>query len=138
MKFSTASATKAVTLNGMAELCAKAAGVEPNVINYDPASVPDLEVKKAFPFRPIHFYSSSAKAQAVSRLPRSESKRKQLNITARAGFVGGAQGASRLLQVHRPRQKRNVVRDRRQDSRRDRKVNVVKTVKYYSQRAHDY
>lgn len=57
--------TKAVTLNGMAELCAKAAGVEPNVINYDPASVPDIEVKKAFPFRPIHFYSSSAKAQAV-------------------------------------------------------------------------
>ena len=57
--------TKAVTLNGMAELCAKAAGVEPNVINYDPKDVPDVEVKKAFPFRPIHFYSSSAKAQAV-------------------------------------------------------------------------
>lgn len=57
--------TKAVTLNGMAQLCAAAAGVEPNVINYDPKDVPEVEVKKAFPFRPIHFYSSSAKAQAV-------------------------------------------------------------------------
>lgn len=57
--------SKAVTLNGMAELCAAAAGLEANIINYDPKDVPDVEVKKAFPFRPIHFYSSSAKAQAV-------------------------------------------------------------------------
>ena len=57
--------TKAVTLNGMAELCAKAAGVEPNVINYDPKDVPDVEVKKEFPFRPIHFYSYPAKALEV-------------------------------------------------------------------------
>ena len=65
MKFSTASATKAVTLNGMAELCAKAAGVEPNVINYDPASVPDLEVKKGFPVPPDPLLQLGAKAQAV-------------------------------------------------------------------------
>jgi len=54
---------RAVTLNGMAQLCAAAAGAEPKIANYDPKNLPDgVEVKKAFPFRPIHFYSYPAKA----------------------------------------------------------------------------
>lgn len=48
---------KAVTLNGMVELCAQAAGVPANIVNYDPKAIDGVEVKKAFPFRPIHFYS---------------------------------------------------------------------------------
>ena len=45
-------------LNGMVQLCAAAAGVEPKIVNYDPKKLPEgVEVKKAFPFRPIHFYS---------------------------------------------------------------------------------
>ena len=54
---------KAVTLNGMVELCAAAAGVEPKIVNYDPKKLQEgVEVKKAFPFRPIHFYSYPANA----------------------------------------------------------------------------
>ena len=50
--------TRAVTLNGMVKICAAAAGVEPNIVNYDPDTLPEgVAVKKAFPFRPIHFYS---------------------------------------------------------------------------------
>ncbi len=57
---------RAVTLNGMAEICAKACGVEPKIVNYDVTNLPDgVEVKKAFPFRPIHFYSYPAKALEV-------------------------------------------------------------------------
>jgi nucleoside-diphosphate-sugar epimerase len=49
---------RAVTLNGMVKICAAAAGVEPNIVNYDPDTLPEgVAVKKAFPFRPIHFYS---------------------------------------------------------------------------------
>lgn len=55
----------AVTLNGMVQLCAAAAGVPANIVNYDPAAVEGVEVKKAFPFRPIHFYSYPAKALEV-------------------------------------------------------------------------
>ena len=57
----------AVTLNGMVELCAAAAGVPANIVNYDPAAVEGVEVKKAFPFRPIHFYSYPAKALEARR-----------------------------------------------------------------------
>ena len=57
---------RAVTLNGMVQICAAAAGVEPNIVNYDPSTLPEgVEVKKAFPFRPIHFYSYPAKALEV-------------------------------------------------------------------------
>ena len=39
---------KAVTLNGMVELCAAAAGVEPKIVNYDPKKLPEgVEVKYA-------------------------------------------------------------------------------------------
>lgn len=55
----------AVTLNGMVQLCAAAAGVPANIVNYDPAAVEGVEVKKAFPFRPIHFYCYPAKALEV-------------------------------------------------------------------------
>lgn len=56
---------KAVTLNGMVELCAAAAGVEAKIVNYNPSAIEGVEVKKAFPFRPIHFYSYPAKALEV-------------------------------------------------------------------------
>ena len=57
---------RAVTLNGMVEICAKAAGVTPTIVNYDVNDMPPgVEVKKAFPFRPIHFYSYPAKALEV-------------------------------------------------------------------------
>lgn len=52
----------AVTFDGVAKLCAKAMGVaEPEIIHYDPKSI-DLGKKKAFPFRPQHFFCSPTKA----------------------------------------------------------------------------
>lgn len=57
---------KGVTLNGMVKLCAKVCGVaDVKIVNYDPDDVPDLAVKKAFPFRPIHFYAQPVKAQSA-------------------------------------------------------------------------
>ena len=57
---------RAVTLNGMVEICAKAAGVDPQHRELRPEDLPEgVEVKKAFPFRPIHFYSYPAKALEV-------------------------------------------------------------------------
>lgn len=54
----------AVTFDGVAKLCAKVMGApEPEIIHYDPKSV-DLGKKKAFPFRPQHFFCSPAKALA--------------------------------------------------------------------------
>lgn len=43
---------RAVTLDGFARLCAKAAGKEVKIIHYDPKAV-GVEAKKAFPFRPM-------------------------------------------------------------------------------------
>merc|ERR1719238_748128 len=47
---------RTVTLDGMVRLCAAAVGVDPQIVHYDPKEA-DVDVKKAFPFRPIHFYS---------------------------------------------------------------------------------
>lgn len=41
---------RAVTLDGMAKLCAKAAGLPVEILHYDPKAV-GIDAKKAFPFR---------------------------------------------------------------------------------------
>lgn len=41
---------RAVTLDGMAKLCAQAAGLPVEIVHYDPKAV-GVEAKKAFPFR---------------------------------------------------------------------------------------
>lgn len=41
---------RAVTLDGMARLCAKAAGLDVEIIHYDPKAI-GVDAKKAFPFR---------------------------------------------------------------------------------------
>lgn len=41
---------RAVTLDGMAKLCAKAAGTSVEIVHYDPKAV-GVDAKKAFPFR---------------------------------------------------------------------------------------
>lgn len=55
---------KAVTFDGVARLCAEAMGKNPDdieLIHYDVGSV-DFGKKKAFPFRPQHFFTSCNKA----------------------------------------------------------------------------
>eukprot|EP00930_Biecheleria_cincta_P004653 TRINITY_DN105574_c0_g1_i1.p1 TRINITY_DN105574_c0_g1~~TRINITY_DN105574_c0_g1_i1.p1 ORF type:complete len:447 (-),score=101.89 TRINITY_DN105574_c0_g1_i1:107-1447(-) len=54
-----------VTFDGMAKVCAKAAGKdEPKIIHYDPKSVSVPEdFPKAFPFRGMHFFASIEKAK---------------------------------------------------------------------------
>lgn len=52
----------AVTFDGVAKLCAKAMGVpEPEIIHYNPKEF-DFGKKKAFPFRPQHYFCSPNKA----------------------------------------------------------------------------
>lgn len=41
---------RAVTLDGIAKLCAQAAGRPANIVHYDPKAV-GVDAKKAFPFR---------------------------------------------------------------------------------------
>lgn len=41
---------RAVTLDGMAKLCAQAAGRSANIVHYDPKAI-GIDAKKAFPFR---------------------------------------------------------------------------------------
>ena len=41
---------RAVTLDGIARLCAQAAGRPVNIVHYDPKAV-GIDAKKAFPFR---------------------------------------------------------------------------------------
>lgn len=41
---------RAITLDGMAKLCAKAAGLPVEIVHYDPKAV-GIDAKKAFPFR---------------------------------------------------------------------------------------
>jgi hypothetical protein len=58
-------ADRGITLAGMARLCAKVAGAEANIVLYDPKKVEGVDVKKAFPFRPVHFYAEPRAAKAV-------------------------------------------------------------------------
>lgn len=56
---------RAVTLAGMAKLCAAAAGADAvDIVLYDPAAV-GVDAKKAFPFRNMHFYSEPRAAKAA-------------------------------------------------------------------------
>ncbi|XP_016483564.1 chloroplast stem-loop binding protein of 41 kDa a, chloroplastic [Nicotiana tabacum] len=55
---------RAVTLDGMAKLCAKAAGLSVEIVHYDPKAV-GVDAKKAFPFRNMHFYSEPRAAKEI-------------------------------------------------------------------------
>uniref|UniRef100_A0A7N0SYD7 NAD-dependent epimerase/dehydratase domain-containing protein n=1 Tax=Kalanchoe fedtschenkoi TaxID=63787 RepID=A0A7N0SYD7_KALFE len=55
---------RAVTLDGMARLCAKAAGLPVNIVHYDPKAV-GVDAKKAFPFRNMHFYAEPRAAKEI-------------------------------------------------------------------------
>ncbi|CAI9107841.1 OLC1v1007310C1 [Oldenlandia corymbosa var. corymbosa] len=55
---------RAVTLDGMAKLCAKAAGLPVEIVHYDPKAV-GVDAKKAFPFRNMHFYAEPRAAQEI-------------------------------------------------------------------------
>ncbi|RLN34922.1 chloroplast stem-loop binding protein of 41 kDa a, chloroplastic [Panicum miliaceum] len=53
---------RAVTLDGMARLCAAAAGAAVEIVHYDPAAA-GVDAKKAFPFRNMHFYAEPRAAK---------------------------------------------------------------------------
>ncbi|KAF5205724.1 Chloroplast stem-loop binding protein of a protein [Thalictrum thalictroides] len=55
---------RAVTLDGMARLCAQAAGRPLKIVHYDPKAV-GVDAKKAFPFRNMHFYAEPRTAKEV-------------------------------------------------------------------------
>ncbi|CAK9147065.1 unnamed protein product [Ilex paraguariensis] len=55
----------AVTLDGMAKLCAKAAGYPVEIVHYDPKAVGINDAKKAFPFRNMHFYAEPRAAKDI-------------------------------------------------------------------------
>ncbi|KAM3216812.1 Chloroplast stem-loop binding protein of 41 kDa a, chloroplastic [Capsicum annuum] len=55
---------RAVTLDGMARLCAKAAGTSVEIVHYDPKAV-GVDAKKAFPFRNMHFYAEPRAAKEI-------------------------------------------------------------------------
>ncbi|PON63942.1 NAD(P)-binding domain containing protein [Trema orientale] len=65
---------RAVTLDGIAKLCAQAAGRPVNIVHYDPKAI-GIDAKKAFPFRNMHFYAEPRAAkdilgwQATTNLP---------------------------------------------------------------------
>lgn len=55
---------RAVTLDGMAKLCAQAAGLPIEIVHYDPKDI-GSEAKKAFPFRNMHFYAEPRAAKDI-------------------------------------------------------------------------
>ncbi|KAK6937518.1 NAD-dependent epimerase/dehydratase [Dillenia turbinata] len=55
---------RAVTLDGMAKLCAQAAGRSIKIVHYDPKAV-GIDAKKAFPFRNMHFYAEPRAAKTI-------------------------------------------------------------------------
>ncbi|KAL0459537.1 UNVERIFIED_CONTAM: Chloroplast stem-loop binding protein of a, chloroplastic [Sesamum latifolium] len=55
---------RAVTLDGMAKLCAQAAGLPVEIVHYDPKAV-GIDAKKAFPFRNMHFYAEPRAAKEI-------------------------------------------------------------------------
>ncbi|KAJ1686071.1 hypothetical protein LUZ63_017461 [Rhynchospora breviuscula] len=55
---------RAVTFNGLAKLCAQAAGSELKIVYYDPKEA-GVDAKKAFPFRNMHFYSEPRAAKEI-------------------------------------------------------------------------
>lgn len=57
---------RAVTLDGMARICAKAAGLPVEIVHYDPKAV-GVDAKKAFPFRNM-VSKKTKKKTAVSKI----------------------------------------------------------------------
>lgn len=55
---------RAVTLDGMAKLCAQAARRPVKIVHYDPKAV-GVDAKKAFPFRNMHFYAEPRAAKEI-------------------------------------------------------------------------
>ncbi|KAL2944821.1 Chloroplast stem-loop binding protein of 41 kDa a chloroplastic [Bienertia sinuspersici] len=55
---------RAVTLDGMAKLCAQAAGRPVKIVHYDPKAI-GVDAKKAFPFRSMHFYAEPRAAKEI-------------------------------------------------------------------------
>ncbi|TYI13765.1 hypothetical protein ES332_A08G080400v1 [Gossypium tomentosum] len=55
---------RAVTLDGMAKLCAAAAGLPVEIVHYDPKAI-GIDAKKAFPFRNMHFYAEPRSAKDI-------------------------------------------------------------------------
>lgn len=55
---------RAVTLDGMAKLCAQAVGLSVEIVHYDPKAV-GVDAKKAFPFRNMHFYAEPRAAKDI-------------------------------------------------------------------------
>ncbi|KAK5811206.1 hypothetical protein F383_28570 [Gossypium arboreum] len=55
---------RAVTLDGMAKLCAAAAGLPVEIVHYDPKAI-GIDAKKAFPFRNVHFYAEPRAAKDI-------------------------------------------------------------------------
>ncbi|XP_047055436.1 chloroplast stem-loop binding protein of 41 kDa a, chloroplastic-like [Lolium rigidum] len=55
---------RAVTLDGLAKMCAAAAGTTADIVHYDPAAA-GVDAKKAFPFRNMHFYAEPRAAKEV-------------------------------------------------------------------------
>lgn len=55
---------RAVTLDGMAKLCAQATGRAVKIVHYDPKAV-GVDAKKAFPFRNMHFYAEPRAAKEI-------------------------------------------------------------------------
>lgn len=62
-------ATRAITFDGLASLCAEACGKEAIIEHYDPEmvekAIPDFKIKKAFPFRVRHFFADPGEAQIL-------------------------------------------------------------------------
>lgn len=52
------------TLDGIARIIADAAGKDVKIVHYNPKEV-DVPKGKGFPFRPVHFFSSSDKAKKI-------------------------------------------------------------------------
>ncbi|KAE8676772.1 Chloroplast stem-loop binding protein of 41 kDa a [Hibiscus syriacus] len=55
---------RAVTLDGMARLCAEAAGLPVEIVHYDPKAA-GIDARKAFPFRNMHFYAEPRAAKDI-------------------------------------------------------------------------
>ncbi|KAF5733957.1 hypothetical protein HS088_TW16G00398 [Tripterygium wilfordii] len=55
---------RAVTLDGLAKLCAQAAGLPLEIVHYDPKAL-GIDAKKAFPFRNMHFYAEPRAAKEI-------------------------------------------------------------------------
>ncbi|EPS64566.1 hypothetical protein M569_10212 [Genlisea aurea] len=55
---------RAVTLDGFAKLCARAAGLPVEIVHYDPKAL-GIDPRKAFPFRITHFYAEPRAATEI-------------------------------------------------------------------------